>query len=76
MARWGVTAGVSVVQVVLVGFWVVSDGFYWLKVISDGFRWFAVLVVTPITQHTEKLTLYCIHGCTLLTEVNRFFYSR
>ena len=49
-------------QVVLGGFWVVSDGFCWLRIISDGFRWFAVLVVTPIVQHTEELTLYYTHG--------------
>ena len=30
---------------------VVEDNFGWL-------RWFAVLVVTPIAQHTEELTLY------------------
>ena len=30
---------------------------YWLRVISDGFSWFAVLIVTPISQHAEKLTL-------------------
>ena len=51
-------------QVFLGGFWVVSDGFYWLRVTSDGFRWFAVLVVTSISQHTEHLTLYCTHGRT------------
>ena len=39
------------------GFWVVLHVFYWLRVILDGFRWFAVLVVKPISQHTEQLTL-------------------
>ena len=51
-------------QVVLGGFWVVSDAFSWLRVISDGFRWFAVLVVTRISQHTEELFLYCAHERT------------
>ena len=51
-------------QVVLGGFWVVSDGFCWLRVISNDFRWFAVLVVPPILQHTENVTLYCTHGRT------------
>ena len=49
-------------QVVLGGFWVILDDFCWLRVISDGFRWFAALVVKPISQHTEHLTLYCTHG--------------
>ena len=49
-------------QVVLGGFWVVSDGFCQLRMISDGFRWFAVLVVTPVSKHTEELTLYYTHG--------------
>ena len=49
---------VPVKQVVSGGFWVVSDGFCWLRVISNGFRWFAVLVVTRISQHTEELFLY------------------
>ena len=56
--------GVPLVQVVLSGFWVVSDGFCWLRVISDGFSWFAVLVVIPMSPHTEELTLYCNHGRT------------
>ena len=63
-------------QVVLGGFCVVLDGFCWLRVTSDGFRWFTVLVVTPILQHTEHLTLYCTHGRTRLTEIIRFFYSK
>ena len=50
--------GFPLVKVILGGFWVVSDGFCWLRVISDGFKWFGVLVVTPITQHTEELTLF------------------
>ena len=57
-------AGSPLVQVVLSGFWVVLDDFCWLKVISDDLRWFAVLVVTPMSQHTEELTLYCTHGLT------------
>ena len=44
-------------KVVLGGFWMVSNGFYWLRVTLDGLRWFAL-----ISQHTEYLTLYCIHG--------------
>ena len=60
-------------QVVFNGFWVVSNGFCWLRVISDGFKWFAVLVVTPISQHTEELTLYCTYGRKSLTEAIRFF---
>ena len=63
-------------QLVLGGFWVVLDDFCWLRVISDGFRWFAVLIIKPISQNTECLTLYCTHGRTLLTEVVRFFYSK
>ena len=43
-------------QVVLGGFWVVSDGFCWLRIISDCFRLFAVLVATPISRHTEELS--------------------
>ena len=43
---------------------VVSDGFCWLRMILDGFRWFAVLVVTPVLQHTEELTLYYTHERT------------
>ena len=72
-AEW---RGVPVKQVVSGGFWVVSDGFCWLRVISNGFRWFAVLVVTRISQHTEELFLYCTHERTWLTEVIRFFYSK
>ena len=60
--RGGVAGGVPLMQVVLGGFWVVSDGFCQLRMISDGFRWFAVLVVTPVSKHTEKLTLYYTHG--------------
>ena len=56
--------GVLLVQVVLGGFWVVLDGFCWVKVTSDGFRWLAVLVVISISQRTERLTLYCTHGRT------------
>ena len=63
---WGRVVGVLLVQVVLGGFWGVSDGF----------RGFAVLLVTSISQHTEHLTLYCTHGRTWLTEVIRFFYSK
>ena len=55
---------VPLVQVVLGGFRVVSDDFCELRIILDGFRWFAVLVVTPIPQHTEELTLYYTHGRT------------
>ena len=50
--------GLPLVQLVLSGFWVVLDGFCWLRVTSDGFRWFAVLVVTSVSQHTEHLPLY------------------
>ena len=53
--------GVPVKKVVSGGFWVVSDGFCWLRVISDGFRWFVVLVATRIVQHTEDLFLYSTH---------------
>ena len=59
--------GFPVVQVVLGGFWVVSDGFCWFQVILvilDGLRWFAILVVTRILQHAKELFLYCIHGRT------------
>ena len=56
--------GILLVQVVLGGFWVVFDGFCWVKVTSDGFRWFAVLVVISVPQRTERLTLYCTHGRT------------
>ena len=62
------------VGIPLDGFSVVSDGLYRLRVISDGFRWFAVLIVTPVSQHTEESTLYCTHGRTWLIEVIRFFY--
>ena len=55
-------SGIPLGQVVLCGFWVVLDSFCWLRVISDVFRWFAVLVNTPIPQHTEELTLSCTHG--------------
>ena len=55
--------GGSVGAIVLSGFWVVLDGFCWLRVTSYGFRWFAVLVAS-ILQHTEHLTLYCTHGRT------------
>ena len=40
--------GVPSVQVVLGGFWVVSDGSCWFRIISDLLRWFPVLAVTPI----------------------------
>ena len=56
--------GILLVQVVLGGFWVVSDGFCWVRVTLDGFRWFAVLVVTSVSQRTEHLTLHCTHGRT------------
>ena len=56
--------GVPLVQVVLGGFWVVSDSFCSLKVTLDGFSWFVVLLVTSISQHTEHLTLYCTDGRT------------
>ena len=60
--RGGIVGG-SVGAIVLGGFWVVLDGFCWLRVTSYGFRWFAVLVAS-ILQHTEHLTLYCTHGRT------------
>ena len=41
-------------QLVLGGFWLVSDCFCWFRINSDGFRWLADLVVTPISQHTEE----------------------
>ena len=50
--------GVPLVQVVLGSFWVVLDGFCWLRVTFDGFRGFAASVVTSISQDTEQLTLY------------------
>ena len=56
--------GILLVQVVLGGFWVVLDGFCWVKVTSDGFRWLAALVVISISQRTERLTLFCTHGRT------------
>ena len=58
------------------GFWVVFNGFCWLRVLLDGFRWFAVLVVTRISQHIEELFLYFTHKRTSLNEVIRFFYSK
>ena len=76
VARWDGGGGVPLVQVVLSGFWVVSDGFCWLKVISVVLKWFAVLVVTPISEHTEELTLYCTDGHTGMTETIRFFYLK
>ena len=68
--------GVRLVQVVFSSFWVVSDGFCRLRIILDGSRCLAVLLVTPIPQHTEELTLYYTLGRTWLTEVIRFFYSK
>ena len=62
--------GVLLLQVVLGGSWVVSDSFCWLRMILGGFRWFAVLVITPILQHTEKLILYYAQSRTWLTERN------
>ena len=56
--------GVSVKQEVSSGFWMVSDGFCWLRVISDSFRWFAALVVTRILRHIEELIPYCTHERT------------
>ena len=56
--------GFLLAQVVLGGFWVVLDDFCWVRVTSDGFRWFTVLVVTSVSQSTERLTLYCTHGRT------------
>ena len=60
VARWG-GWGVPLAQIVLSGFWVVSDGFCWLRMLSDGFGWFAISVDTLISQHTEELTLYYTH---------------
>ena len=51
-------------QVALGDFWVVLDGFCWLRVTPDGFRWFAVLVVKSILQHKEHLTLYYTNDST------------
>ena len=51
-------------QVVLGSFWVVLDGFCWLRVTFDGFRGFAASVVTSISQDTEQLTLYSTHSRT------------
>ena len=63
VAWWG-WLGVLLAQVVLGSFWVVLDGFCWVRVTSDGLRWFAVLLVTSISQRTEHLTCYYIHGRT------------
>ena len=60
----GEVAGASFGASGLGSFWVVSDGFCWLRVILDGFRSFAVLLVTSISKHTEKLPLYRTHGRT------------
>ena len=60
----GEVAGASFGASGLGSFWVVSDGFCWLRVILDGFRSFAVLLVTSVSKHTEKLTLYRTHGRT------------
>ena len=73
VARWG-GQWVSLVQVALGVFWVVLDGFCWLRMISDGCRWFAILVVTPILQYTEELSLYFTHSRTWLIEVIQFFF--
>ena len=72
--RGGVAGGSVVASSLVAGvFWVVSDGFCWLRVTSDGFRWFVVFLVTSFSQHTEYLTLYSTHGHTWLTQVIRFF---
>ena len=63
VARWD-GLEVPLVQVILGGFWVILDSFYWLGIISGGFRWFAVLAVTQVSQHAEQLTLYYTHGRT------------
>ena len=47
LLRGGVV-GVSIGASTLGGFWVISDGYCWLRVTSNGSRWFAVLVVTSI----------------------------
>ena len=55
--------------------WFLGD-FGWLLLVESDFGWFQVvgcLVVTPISQHAEKLTLYCTHGRTWLNEVFDFF---
>ena len=48
-------------------------GFCWLRIISDGFRLFAILVIIPISHHTEEVTLYYTHGRMWLTEIIQFF---
>ena len=46
--------------------WFLS-GFRWVLLVEDnlgwlgGFRWFVVLVVTPISYHTEELFRYYTH---------------
>ena len=72
VARWG-GWGFPLVQVVLGGFQVVLKHFCWLRMISDGFWWFAALVITPILQHTEELTLYYTHGRTGFTKKDYCF---
>ena len=65
MARYAVGwLKVPLVEVVFGGFWAVSDGFCWLTITSDCFTWFAVLVVSPILQYTEELTIPYSHGRT------------
>ena len=68
--------GVPVRQVVLGRFWIVSNGFCWLRLISDSFKWFVVLVVTRILQHTQELFLYRTHEITWFTEVIQSFHSK
>ena len=51
----------------------------WFLSVEGGFGRFQLvsgLVVTPVSHHTEELTLYCTHGRTWLTEVILFFHSK
>ena len=73
VVRWW---GVPLLQVVLGSFWVISDGFCWLRVTLDGFRWFAVLVLTSVSQHTEHLTLYCMVARDWLRSFDFFIQSK
>ena len=51
-------------------------GFGWFLLVEGDFRWLSVLLVTPISLHTEELTLYCTHERTWLTDAIWFFYSK
>ena len=56
-------------------------GFVWCLLVAGDFKWFQMVrffstVVTRISQHTDKLFLYCTHGRTWFTDVIRFCYSK